>query len=138
MKKISMIAVLLIAASGLTLDLARAQQPGIKRTDALRSDLSVPGLEVVQVRVDFAPGVSFPAHSHPGEEIAYVLEGELEYRLEGRPPVTLRAGQSLLIPAGTAHSARNVGDVNAAELATYLVEKGKPILTLRPSHAAGK
>ena len=120
----------LIAASGLALNVAQSQQPGIKRTDLLRHELSVPGREAIQVRVDFAPGVAFPPHSHPGEEIAYVIEGELEFRLEGRPPVTLKAGEALFIPAGTVHAAKNVGSVNAAELATYLVEKDKPLVAL--------
>jgi len=120
----------LIAASGLTLSVAQSQQPGVTRTDLLRHDLGVPGREVIQVRVDFAPGVAFPPHSHPGEEIAYVIEGLLEYEIEGKPPVTLKAGQSLFIPAGTIHTARNVGSGNAAELATYIVEKGKPLVAL--------
>jgi quercetin dioxygenase-like cupin family protein len=120
----------LLAGSALASNTARAQDPGVKRTELLRHDLSVPGREVVQVRVDLAPGVAFPPHSHPGEEIAYVLEGLLEYRLEGRPPVTLEAGEALFIPAGTVHAARNVGGGNAAELATYLVEKGEPLVAL--------
>jgi quercetin dioxygenase-like cupin family protein len=120
----------LLAGSALASNMARAQDPGVKRTELLRHDLSVPGREVVQVRVDLAPGVAFPPHSHPGEEIAYVLEGLLEYRLEGRPPVTLGAGEALFIPAGTVHAARNVGSGNAAELATYLVEKGEPLVAL--------
>jgi quercetin dioxygenase-like cupin family protein len=90
------------------------------------------------VRVDLAPGVEFPPHSHPGEEIAYVIEGLLEYRLDGRPPVTLKAGEVLFIPAGTIHSAKNVGSGNAAELATYLVEKGKPLVAFRPLSASAK
>ena len=110
--------------------MALSQQPGIKRTDLQRHDLSVPGREVVQVRVDFAPGVAFGKHSHPGEEIVYVLEGSLEYQVEGKPPVTLKPGGVLFIPAGTVHAAKNSGSVNAAELATYIVEKGKPLLTL--------
>jgi quercetin dioxygenase-like cupin family protein len=120
----------LIVGSGLAPNVARSQQPGVKRTDLLRHDLGVPGREVVQVRVDLAPGVAFPPHSHPGEEIAYVLEGLLEYRLEGKPPVTLEAGEALFIPAGKIHAARNVGGGNAAELATYLVEKGEPLVAL--------
>ena len=120
----------LIAASGLALHVARAQQPGIKRTDLQRHDLSVPGREVVQVRVDFAPGVAFGKHSHPGEEIVYVLEGSLEYQVEGKPPVTLKAGEVLFIPAGTIHAAKNVGTGRGVELATYIVEKGKPLLTV--------
>jgi quercetin dioxygenase-like cupin family protein len=120
----------LIVGSGLALQVARAQQPGIKRTDLQRHDLSVPGREVVQVRVDFAPGAAFGTHSHPGEEIVYVLEGTLEYQVEGKPPVTLKAGEVLFIPAGTVHAAKNVGSRNGAELATYVVEKGKPLVTL--------
>ena len=123
-------AALLIVGSGLVLNLAQAQQPGIKRTDLQRHDLSIPGREVVQVRVDFAPGAAFPKHTHPGEEIIYVLEGSLEYEVEGKPPVTLKAGDVLFIPAGTIHAAKNVGSGNAAELATYVLEKGKPPLEL--------
>ena len=119
----------LIVGTGLAPHITQAQE-GIKRTDALRHDLGVPGREVIQVRVDFAPGVEFPRHSHPGAEIAYVLEGTLEYQLDGKPPVTLKAGEALFIPAGAIHTAKNVGSSNAAELATYLVEKGKPVLQL--------
>ena len=129
MKMSRIIAVVaLIAASGLALHAALAQQPGIKRTDLQRHDLSVPGREVIQVLVEFAPGVSFPRHSHPGEEIVYVVEGSLEYQLDDKPPVTLKAGEVLFIPNGGVHAVRNVGSGNAAELATYIVEKGKPLL----------
>ena len=128
--------VALIVGGGLALNTAQSQQPGVKRTDLLRHDLVVPGREVVQVRVDFAPGVAFPPHSHPGEEIAYVIEGLLEYRLEGKPPVTLKAGEALFIPAGAIHSAKNVGGGNAAELATYVVEKGKPLVA--PGQASAR
>jgi quercetin dioxygenase-like cupin family protein len=131
MKTIRILAVaVLIVASGLALHVALSQQPGIKRTDLQRHDLSVPGREVIQVRVELAPGVSFPKHTHPGEEIIYVLEGSLEYEVEGKPAVTLKAGEVLFIPAGTVHAARNVGSGNAAELATYVVEKGKPLVVL--------
>ena len=128
----------LIVGGGLALNVAQSQQSGVTRSDLLRHDLSVPGREVIQVRVDFAPGVAFPPHSHPGEEIAYVIQGLLEYRLEGRPPVTLKAGEALFIPAGTIHSAKNVGTDNAAELATYLIEKGKPLVAFGPVSASVK
>jgi quercetin dioxygenase-like cupin family protein len=121
-------AVVLLCAG---LHTAQAQKPGVKRTDLQRYDLSAPGREVVQVRVDIDPGVSFPNHRHPGEEIVYVIEGLLEYRVEGKPPVTLKAGDVLFVPAGAIHSAKNVGSANAAELATYIVEKGKPLVVLQ-------
>jgi quercetin dioxygenase-like cupin family protein len=120
----------LIVGSGVAQHVTRAQQPGITRTDLQRHDLNVPGREVVQVRVDFAPGVVAPRHSHPGEEIVYAIEGLLEYQVEGKRPVTLKAGEVLFIPAGTIHAVKNVGSGNGAELATYVVEKGKPLLVM--------
>ncbi len=119
--------VLLTVGTGLALHAANAQQPGIQRTDLIQEDLSVPGREAVQVRVDIDPGTSSIKHSHPGEEVAYVLEGSLEYQLEGRAPVTLHAGEALFIPSGVAHVAKNVGSGKASELATYFVEKGSPL-----------
>ena len=119
---------ILTVASALALHLASAQQPGVKRTELQRHDLSTPGREVIQVKVDIEQGVLFPRHKHPGEEIVYVLEGLLEYEVEGKPPVTLKPGEVLFIPSGAYHSARNVGRGKASELATYIVEKGKPLL----------
>ncbi|PDS74611.1 cupin domain-containing protein [Rhizobium sp. L43] len=106
---------------------AHAEQP-IQRTDLIQNDIDVPGHEVVQVRVDIAPGVLAPNHSHPGEEVAFVIEGTLEYQLEGRQPVILKPGQSLFIPSGTVHSAKNVGSGKASELATYIVRKGETLV----------
>jgi quercetin dioxygenase-like cupin family protein len=126
-----MTAAALLVGSGLALHAVHAQDmTGIKRTDLQRHDLSAPGREVIQVRVDFDPGAAFGKHTHPGEEIIYVIEGTLEYEVEGKPPVKLKAGDVLFIPAGTVHAAKNVGSSNGAELATYIVEKGKPLLTL--------
>ena len=118
----------LIVGSGVALHVARAQQSGLKRTDLQRHDLSVPGREVIQARVELEPGYASGKHTHPGDEIIYVLEGSLEYQVEGKPPVTLKAGDVLFVPAGTIHAAKNVGSGNGAELATYVVEKGKPLL----------
>jgi quercetin dioxygenase-like cupin family protein len=125
-----MVVAMLIAGSSLAALVTNAQQPGITRSDVVRHDLGVAGREVIQVRVDFAKGVAFGRHSHPGAEVAYVLEGTLEYQFEGESPVTLKAGEALFIPAGTIHAAKNVGTGNAAELATYIVEKGKPLVVL--------
>ena len=125
-------AAVLAAASLLVLAPAHAQLQGTKRTDLQRHDLSIPGREVIQAVVAIDPGVTAARHSHPGEEIVYVLEGTFEYQLDGRPPVTLKAGDVLFIPAGTIHTAKNVGTGYAAELATYIVEKGKPLLAPAP------
>jgi quercetin dioxygenase-like cupin family protein len=120
----------LIVTTGLALHLGQAQQVGARRIDLQRHDLSVTGREVIQTIVELEPGTTAPRHSHPGEEIIYVLEGTWEYTLEGQPPVTLKAGDVLFIPAGAIHSARNVGTGKGAELATYIVEKGKPLVVL--------
>jgi quercetin dioxygenase-like cupin family protein len=117
----------LVLGGAATLSAQTPRPPGSTRTDLQRHDLSISGREVLQARVDFAPGASFPAHRHPGEEIIYVLEGTLEYEVEGQPPVTLEAGDVLFVPAGAFHSARNVGTVPGSELATYVLEKGKPL-----------
>ena len=118
----------LIVASVLASSIALAQQAGIRRTDLQRHDLSAPGREVIQTRVEFGPGVTAARHWHPGEEIIYVLEGSLEYSLDGKPPVRLHAGQVFFVPARTIHSAKNVGPGPAVELATYVVEKGRPLV----------
>ena len=109
---------------------APGQGQGVRRSDLQKHDLSIHGREVIQVRVDLAPGAAFGRHRHPGEELVYVIEGLLEYEVEGRAPVTLRAGEVLFIPAGTIHAARNVGTGNGAELATYIVAKGEPLVVL--------
>jgi len=121
---------LLIVVSGLALYMAQAQQVGARRVDLQRHDLSAAGHEVIQVIVELEPGTTAPRHSHPGEEIIYVLEGTWEYTLEGKAPLIVKAGEGLFIPAGTIHSARNVGTGRGRELATYIVEKGKPLITL--------
>jgi quercetin dioxygenase-like cupin family protein len=123
----------LIAATSLPLHATQSDEArlgDIKRTHLMKEDLSAPGREVVQVRVDIPPGVVAARHNHPGEELVYVIEGALEYRLDGRPPVVVRAGEVLFIPHGTHHEVKNVGSTNAAELATYIVEKGKPLAVL--------
>jgi quercetin dioxygenase-like cupin family protein len=120
----------LIVTGALVLRVARSQQTAIKRTELQRRDLGIPGREVIQMRGDFPAGAAVPRHTHPGEELVYVLEGTLEFQLEGQPPVTLKPGEVLFVPAGTVHTAKNVNSGSSAALSTYIVEKGKPLLTL--------
>jgi quercetin dioxygenase-like cupin family protein len=103
---------------------------GIERTDLQQHDLGIPGREVVQNRVDISPEAPAFKHKHPGEEIIYVLEGSLEYQVEGKPPTMLNAGEVFFDSAETIRAVKNVGTGNAAELATYVVEKGKPLIVL--------
>jgi quercetin dioxygenase-like cupin family protein len=119
---------MLALASALTLHLASAQQPGVKRTELQRHDLSASGREVIQVRVAVDPGVALPMHSHHGEEMVYVLEGTWEFQLEGKGVQTLKAGDVAFVPTGVKHWAKNVGSDTGSVLATYVVEKGKPLV----------
>jgi quercetin dioxygenase-like cupin family protein len=125
-----MVVAALLSIGAAALHEAPAQQAGTRRTELQQHDLGVPGRQVIQVRVELDPGVTFGEHWHPGEEIVYVLEGLLEYQLEGQPQVTLQAGEVLFIPARTIHAARNVGQNSGAELATYIVEKDKPLVVM--------
>ncbi len=104
--------------------------PGSWPTELQRHDLSAPGREVIQNRVEISPEHPSIKHKHPGEEIVYVLEGSLEFQIEGQSTKTYNAGEALMVPAETAHSVRNVGDGNAVQLATFVVEKGKPFLVV--------
>jgi quercetin dioxygenase-like cupin family protein len=113
----------------LLMAVANAQQAGFSRTVLQRGDLSTPGREVVSAIAEFQPAATVGRHTHPGEEAGYVLEGTLFVEQEGKPPVTLKAGETFFIPSGTVHNATNKGSVKARVLATYIVEKGKPLAT---------
>jgi quercetin dioxygenase-like cupin family protein len=100
-----------------------------KRTPLQKHDLTAHGREGVQVLAEFAPGAAAGKHTHPGEEMGYILEGTLQLEIQGKPPVTLKAGQVFFVPAGVVHDGKNVGKGSLKVLATYIVEKGKPVAT---------
>lgn len=109
-----------------------AAAAGTSRTELQRHDLSVAGWETIQTRVDFAPHAVAAKHKHPGEEIIYILKGKIEYHVAGQAPVTLGPGDVLFVPYGRPHAAVNVGQEPATELATYVVEKGEPLVVPVP------
>ena len=113
--------------------LASAQQAGFKRTVLQQSDASVPGREVVMAVAEFQPGASSGRHTHPGDEVGYILEGIVVIAQDEKPEVTLGPGKSFHIPAGTVHNATNSGSTAARLVATYVVEKGKPLATPAPT-----
>jgi quercetin dioxygenase-like cupin family protein len=133
MKKSQLAVVVSVCASvlafGVGVQPLFAQQPGFSRTLLQKGDVSAPGREAVQVRAEFDPGVAAGKHTHPGEELGYILEGTLVIEMEGKAPVTLNAGDFFFVPAGVVHDGKNVGSGKAKVLATYVVEKGKPIAT---------
>jgi len=120
--------VTLAIVAGVGIATLAAQQPGFKRTVLQQGDLSMAGHEVVTAVAEFQPGGTVGRHTHPGEEVGYVLEGTIVLEQAGKAAVTLKAGQTFLIPAGTIHNA-TAGTGQARVLATYIVEKGKPLAT---------
>ena len=103
-----------------------AQQAGFTRVPIQDKDLGIEGRHAVVARAEFADGAVAAPHTHPGEEIGYVLEGTLQLEIAGQPPVIVKAGQGFFVPANTVHGGRTVGGP-AKVLATYIVEKGKPV-----------
>ena len=114
-------------AAPLVLGTDTRAQDGIKRTDLQTHDLSIPGREVVQQMSELQPGVVIARHTHPGEEVTVILEGELLLEVAGKPPVTLKAGQAFTVAMGAVHGAKSTGGAPAKLLVTYIVEKGKPL-----------
>src|SRR5712664_3519367 len=115
---------LVVAATALV-----GQNPGIQRTVVHKADISVPGREGVIARVEIAPGASAGRHTHPGDEISYVVEGEGEILIDGQPVRKLKAGDGFVVPGGAVHDARNTGTVPLRMVGVYVVEKGKPLAT---------
>ena len=122
MKRIT--AALALAGLGFAL---HAQQPGFTRKMLQDQEMSISDRHAVQVLAEFVPGGAAGKHTHPGEELGYVLEGTLQLDVTGQPPRTLKAGDAFFIPANTVHDGKNVGSGPAKVLATYIVEKGKPV-----------
>jgi len=102
---------------------------GVQRILLTKADVSVPGREADAMRAEIAPGASTGRHTHPGDEIDYVIQGQIEITFDGQPPHQLKAGDALVIPMGTVHNAVNVGSTPAMISAVFIVEKGKPLVT---------
>lgn len=109
-----------------------AQASGLTRQLVGRADVSVPGREAVVARVEVAPGAKAGRHTHPGDEISYVLEGEATLLIDGQAPRIVKAGESFVIPAGVIHDAHNDGSTPTKLIGVYVVDKGKPLATPAP------
>lgn len=112
-----------------------AQNPGLTRTIVTKADVSVPDREAVVARVEVAPGGVAGWHTHPGDEISYVTEGEATLMVAGQPPRKVAAGDAFVIPAGVVHNAKNDGAIATRLVGVYVVEKGKPLASPAPAPA---
>lgn len=129
-QRIVLSATLAVALSALGLRAQAPAQTGFKRTIVQQSDLpSVPGREVVQAIVEVQPGAESGRHTHPGEEIMYVLEGTIQLEIQGKPAVAKKAGDAHTLPPGIVHNAKNTAGSVAKVLGTYIIEKGKAVAT---------
>ena len=110
-----------------------AQAPAFKRTVLQQFDLSIPGREAVMAMVEFPAGSETGRHTHPGEEISYVEAGPFVLEVDGRPSRTLQTGEVFNVPAGVVHNGHPAAGSTAKVLATYVIEKGKPVSTPAPA-----
>lgn len=103
----------------------------LKRTELQHSPSSIPGREIVQVLTEIPAGVQSGWHTHPGEEVGYILAGTVQMMIDGQPTLTLCAGDSFLMPPHTPHNALDVGHGTGMMLSTYIVEIGQPLATVQ-------
>jgi len=101
----------------------------LARREVQRSALSIPNREMVQVETVIPAGVESGWHIHPGEEVGYIIAGQVEMRVQGRGTIVLKPGDGFLIPPRTPHNARDLGPETGRMLSTYIVETGQPIAT---------
>jgi quercetin dioxygenase-like cupin family protein len=99
----------------------------LKRTELQRHPSSIPGREIVQVLTEIPAGVESGWHQHPGEEVGYILAGNVRMEIHGRSELTLHAGDPFLIPPRTPHNALDLGPDTGQMLSTYIVEVGEPL-----------
>jgi quercetin dioxygenase-like cupin family protein len=102
----------------------------LMRREVQRAPLSIPEREVVQVETEIPSGVASGWHIHPGEEVGYIIDGEVEMMVAGRPTIILRRGDGFFIPPRTPHNARDIGPETGRMLSTYIVETGQPLSVL--------
>ena len=133
MKRMKTAALYTLMIVGLTsVGALMAQNSALTRTMVGKGDVSVPGREAVIARVEVAPGGKAGRHTHPGDEISYVLEGESILLIDGQPPRVVKAGESFVIPAGVVHDAHNNSTSVVKLVGVYVVEKGKPLASPAP------
>ncbi|HEX8346348.1 MAG TPA: cupin domain-containing protein [Actinoplanes sp.] len=102
----------------------------LTRTQIQHSPSSIPGREIVQVLTEIPVGVESGWHTHPGEEVGYILTGTVQMQIQDQPTLTLPAGHGFLIPPGTPHNALDLGPGTGRMLSTYITEVGAPLVTL--------
>jgi quercetin dioxygenase-like cupin family protein len=124
---------LLLAAGSAGLAAAQAPEPSgasaLKRTPVLHADVTAPGREATVMRVELAPHSHSGRHTHPGDEISYVVDGDAELLIDGEAPKRVGPGQAFVVKQGQIHDLRNTGSTPVHLIGVYVVDKGKPLAT---------
>jgi quercetin dioxygenase-like cupin family protein len=106
---------------------AMAQQPQVQRKVLLTQDLAIPGYQTVMAAVEIPPGAREGRHTHPGAVVVFIQEGVLTFDHEGKATATYKAGDAFYIEPGKIHEGINNGTAPVKAVATFVVEKGKPL-----------
>jgi quercetin dioxygenase-like cupin family protein len=129
-RKVALLCAVSVALGMAGVGMLIAQQaPTVKRTVLLKQDMTIPGREAVMASVELPPGASEGRNTHPAEVYVFVLEGAISLEVEGKPTVTLKAGDVFSIAPGQIHQGTNRGTVTAKLAAVFVAEKGKPLTT---------
>jgi quercetin dioxygenase-like cupin family protein len=120
---------ILIAALVAAQAMASAQQPTVQRKVLQQQDLTIPGYQAVLVAVEIPVGGREGRHTHPGTALVLVEQGELTLDYVGKPTVTYKVGESFIIEPGKVHEGINRGSMPVKAVASFIVEKGKPLAT---------
>lgn len=128
--RLGVVGILLVSTSLL------AQNIGVTRTPVTQADSSIPGKEDYIVRIDVAAGGKVDWHTHPGDEISYVMDGEIELLVANQTPRKIKAGEGFVVPGGTVHSAKNHGNTTIKLVGVYVLDKGKPLASPASAPAA--
>jgi quercetin dioxygenase-like cupin family protein len=116
------------AAILVTIAICGAQQPTAKWTELQRHDLKDIGREGVEMSIEIPPGVTTARHSHAGDDFGYVIAGTIVLMIDGKPPQTVKAGETFFTARGQVHNARNIGKTMARAVDTYIIDKGSPVV----------
>ena len=118
----------LTAVIALALASAAGAQPNmVHKTTLQDGPFPPPHYHTVTVRTVVDRGGVVAPHTHPGIEMAYVLDGRAVLKVRGQPPRSVSAGDSFSVPPRIVHSVENTGPGALTMVSTYVVEIGQPI-----------
>jgi len=100
-------------------------------TELQRHALEDIGREGVEMLIEIPAGVSSARHSHPGDDFGYVIDGTIVLQVDGKPPLTVKAGEAFFTARGHVHNARNIGSRPARVVDTYIIDTGQPVVIPR-------